>query len=214
MPPPFTPAQDQWLRNAFRLFIAGVVLLGVTGFAWKQWDFDPEQGLPVDQPVPFSHRHHVTDMGISCRYCHSDVDTSAFAGMPDTQTCMSCHSQLWTEAEVLQPVRDSFRSGKPIEWQRVHDLADFVYFDHSVHLAHGIDCRSCHGDVADMPQVWREERFSMEWCLDCHRDDGASQGLQPRGGGDLFEGAAVPHAEASERGHPLSRMENCSVCHR
>lgn len=214
MRPPFSPNQDRWLRTVFRLLIASVALLGFTGFAWKQWDFDREQGLPVTQPIPFSHEHHAGALEISCRYCHGTVDTTSFAGMPDTHACMSCHSQLWTNADALEPVRESYREGDPIRWQRVHDLADYVYFDHSAHVAHGMDCRVCHGEVEKMPQVWRNEKFSMEWCLDCHGDLEESHGFEPRGGGELYFSKTAGGGNKIGEEHPLERMENCSVCHR
>jgi len=123
-----------------------------------------------EQPVPFSHDHHVGGIGIDCRYCHTSVEVSATAGVPPTKTCMTCHSQVWMDAEILQPVRDSFREDMPIEWLRVHDLPDFVYFDHSIHVKKGVGCETCHGRVDQMPLTKREHTLNMEWCLECHRD--------------------------------------------
>ena len=121
------------------------------------------------QTPPFSHQHHVGGLGLDCRYCHTSVETSNFAGIPPTKTCMNCHSQIWTNAPMLEPVRESFRSGKSLKWERVHDLPDFVYFDHSIHINKGVGCNSCHGPVDKMPLMYQANSLQMEWCLDCHR---------------------------------------------
>ena len=126
--------------------------------------------IALDQPVPFSHKHHVTGLGIDCRYCHTSVENGAFAGIPPTETCMTCHSQIWTEAPNLEPVRASWRENKPIEWNRVHDLPDFVYFNHSIHLAKGVGCQTCHGQVDQMPLMWKVNSLNMEWCIECHKN--------------------------------------------
>jgi Cytochrome c7 and related cytochrome c len=121
------------------------------------------------QPVPFSHQHHVTGLGIDCRYCHTSVENSRFAGIPPTKTCINCHSQIWTNAALLEPVRESFRSGKSLQWTRVNQLPDFVYFDHSIHINKGVGCNTCHGPVGRMPLMYQYASLQMEWCLDCHR---------------------------------------------
>jgi hypothetical protein len=121
------------------------------------------------QNPPFSHQHHVAGLGLDCRYCHTSVETSNFAGIPPTKTCMNCHSQIWTNAPMLEPVRESFRTGKALNWERVHDLPDFVYFDHSIHINKGVGCQSCHGPVDHMPLMYQANSLQMEWCLDCHR---------------------------------------------
>jgi len=136
------------------------------------------QGVVLEQPVPFSHDHHVAGLGIDCRYCHTTVEKSAFAGVPPTETCMNCHKQIWTNADLLEPVRASYRDNVPIEWTRVHDLPDFVYFDHSVHVAKGIGCVTCHGEVDKMPLMFQQASLQMEWCLACHRDP--VQNVRPR----------------------------------
>jgi hypothetical protein len=130
------------------------------------------------QPVPFSHQHHVAGLGIDCRYCHTSVENSAFAGIPPTKTCMNCHSQIWTGAPLLEPVRESFRTGKSLVWTRVNDLPDFVYFDHSIHINKGVGCNTCHGPVGQMPLMFNYASLQMEWCLDCHR--APEKNLQPR----------------------------------
>jgi len=130
------------------------------------------------QPVPFSHQHHVAGLGIDCRYCHTSVEKSSFAGIPPTKTCMNCHSQIWVGAPLLEPVRESFRSGKSLVWTRVNDLPDFVYFDHSIHINKGVGCNTCHGPVDRMPLMYNYASLQMEWCLDCHRDP--AKYLRPR----------------------------------
>jgi hypothetical protein len=146
-----------------------VVSLGLVGFAIERSDFWTRVGEPLPQPVPFSHEHHVAGLGIDCRYCHTSVETSAFAGLPPTETCMTCHSQVWKDAPVLQPVRESLQTGKPLQWTRVHDLPDYVYFNHSIHVNKGVGCASCHGRVDQMPITWKTQNLEMRWCLDCHR---------------------------------------------
>jgi Cytochrome c7 and related cytochrome c len=127
------------------------------------------QHMALQQPIPFSHQHHVSGLGIDCRYCHTSVEESSFAGIPPTKTCMNCHAQMWTNAAMLEPVRHSFYTGKSIQWARVHDLPDFVYFNHSIHVAKGVGCYSCHGPVDQMPLMYAENTLQMEWCLSCHR---------------------------------------------
>src|SRR5437016_9808926 len=120
-------------------------------------------GVVRPQPVPFSHQHHVAGLGIDCRYCHTSVEESSFAGIPPTETCMNCHREIWKDSPMLEAVRESYRSGRPLEWIRVHDLPDFVYFDHSIHVAKGVGCASCHGRVDDMPLTWRVATLHMAW---------------------------------------------------
>lgn len=220
MEPPFSRNQDLVIRAVFRLLVAGFVVAGITMFALGEWNSGNSVGHPVEQPVPFSHQHHAGELGIDCRYCHRQVDTTAFAGMPDTHTCMTCHSQVWTDAKVLEPVRESYRTGKPIAWKRVHDLADFVYFDHSAHIANGIDCTRCHGQVDTMPLTWQDKAMTMEWCLECHATlEGQDYSENTP---EEAEGSASPYVDphyyrqtdSDGVNPPLKRMENCSVCHR
>ncbi len=135
-------------------------------------------GVVRNQPVPFSHQHHVAGLGIDCRYCHTSVEVSRFAGIPPTKTCMNCHSQIWTKAPMLEPVRESFRSGQSLVWTRVNDLPDFVFFDHSIHVTKGVGCDTCHGPVDRMPMMYAYASLQMEWCLNCHRDP--VKNLRPR----------------------------------
>src|SRR5579871_2314344 len=122
------------------------------------------------RPVPFSHQHHVGQLGLDCRYCHTSVETSSFAGLPPTEICMNCHQQIWVGSDVLAPVRDSYRTGRSIPWEHVHNLPGFVYFDHSIHVAKGVGCSTCHGPVDGMPFTWQTKTLLMEWCLECHRN--------------------------------------------
>jgi hypothetical protein len=173
--------------------------------------------VPRVQPVPFSHEHHVAGLGLDCRYCHTTVETSGSAGMPSTKTCMTCHSQIWTSAALLEPVRQSWRDGRPIPWVRVHDLPDFVHFNHSVHIQKGVGCASCHGRVDEMPLTWQTASLQMEWCLSCHR--APERFVRPRD--QVFSLAYTPAAGQVETGRELvarydihtQQMSNCSVCH-
>src|SRR6267154_1685208 len=150
-----------------------IVAVVVAGLGWGLWELErtpyvTNAGVRRPQPVPFSHEHHVSGLGIDCRYCHTSVEQSSFAGMPATEVCMSCHSQIWKDSPMLEPVRASFRSGEPLKWTRVNDLPDFVYFNHSIHIAKGIGCESCHGRVDQMPLMRRAHSLQMSWCLECH----------------------------------------------
>src|SRR5262245_32423869 len=173
----------------------------------------------VEQPVPFSHAHHVGGIGIDCRYCHTTVETAAFAGMPPTATCMNCHSQIWADSPMLEPVRQSFRTGQPIRWTRVHDLPDFVYFDHSIHVAKGVGCSECHGRVDRMPLTFQDQSLLMSWCLDCHRRP--AHRLRPAS--EITSMTWRPQADRAALADALMQayrirsaheITSCSVCHR
>jgi Cytochrome c7 and related cytochrome c len=155
-----------------------VVILGWVLYVVQGSPFITYAGVRKPQPVPFSHQHHVTGLGIDCRYCHTSVETSSFAGIPPTKTCMNCHSQIWTNAQLLEPVRASYRSGESLQWTRVNQLPDFVFFNHSIHVTKGVGCNTCHGPVDLMPLMYQQESLQMEWCLGCHRDPGKN--LRPR----------------------------------
>jgi hypothetical protein len=171
-----------------------------------------------EQPVPFSHKHHVSGLGIDCRYCHTSVEEVAFAGIPSTKTCMTCHSQIWADSSMLEPVRESFRTDKSIEWTRVHDLPGFVYFNHSIHVKKGIGCVSCHGQVEQMPLMWKAHSLDMEWCLECHRQP--ERFVRPRE--HVFRTDWHPEGEQLALGQVLvqqyhidkTKLTNCSICHR
>jgi hypothetical protein len=149
-----------------------VFVVAGLGYALMQLQRSPyitDAGVVKPQPVAFSHQHHVTGLGIDCRYCHTSVEQSSFAGIPPTRTCMNCHSQIWTNAKLLEPVRASYRSGESLRWTRVNQLPDFVYFNHSIHIDKGVGCNTCHGPVDQMPMMYQYASLQMEWCLDCHR---------------------------------------------
>ena len=175
-----------------------------------------QAGVAREQPVPFSHAHHVAGLGIDCRYCHTSVETSATAGIPPTKTCMNCHSQIWSDSPTLEPVRESFRSERSIEWAKVNDLPDFVYFNHSAHVNQGVGCTTCHGRVDLMPLMWQEASLTMEWCLDCHRQP--ERYLRPRA--EVYNAAYEPPADQLELGRSLVKeyaihtRTSCSTCHR
>ena len=173
-------------------------------------------GQPIEQPVPFSHKHHVAGDGIDCRYCHTSVETSSFAGMSSTQTCMNCHAEVWAQSPVLAPVRDSFSSNQPIRWNRVTNLPGFVYFDHSIHLQKGVGCSTCHGRVDQMPLTYKAQSMQMSWCLDCHQQP--ERYLRPRA--EVFNMAWQPPSNQDQLGrdlmaayHVQSKL-SCSTCHR
>jgi hypothetical protein len=184
------------------------------------YDSDYETGIRVvgSQPVPFSHKHHVSDDGIDCRYCHTTVDYSNTAGMPSTETCMTCHSELWKDSPILEPVRASYQTNQSIQWQRVSLLPDYVYFNHSIHINKGIGCSACHGRVDTMPLTWRAESFRMDWCLGCHREP--QKYIRPRD--QVFNMEWEPPPNQLEQGSRLlkeygvatTRLTDCYTCHR
>ena len=156
----------------FSLVLTGVIViaLGVTLNELQRSPWVTRQGQRPDQPVPFSHKHHVEGLGLQCQYCHTQVEKAAYAGIPPTKTCINCHAQIWTNAQLLEPVRQSWATGASIQWIKVHDLPDYVYFNHSIHVNKGIGCASCHGRVDEMPLMYQENTLQMEWCLNCHRN--------------------------------------------
>jgi hypothetical protein len=170
----------------------------------------------VEQPIQFSHLHHVTDDGIDCRYCHTSVETSPFAGIPPTKTCMNCHSQLFATEPILEPVRASFRDDKPLHWIRVHDLPDFVYFNHSIHVKKGMGCETCHGRVDQMPLMQQVNTLQMEWCLNCHRNP--ENYVRPRS--EITTMGYRPPVPQSVIGpqlvkeYGINSLTSCSTCHR
>lgn len=215
-PQVFGPGVNTLVR--ITLIGAAFVLVGAAGALYliARSPYVTAVGVPVDQPVPFSHKHHVTDDGIDCRYCHTTAETSSFAGVPSTQTCMNCHSQIWAQSPALEPVRESFRTGQPIEWNRVHQLPDFVYFDHSIHVQKGIGCASCHGQVEQMPLTSKSQTLQMDFCLECHRNPGPN--VRPRE--EITNMNWQPPANRDEQMQRLVQeylvesKTSCSTCHR
>jgi hypothetical protein len=197
------------------------VLLMLGGILWAAYRIDQgafitDVDVAREQPVPFSHKHHVSDDGIDCRYCHTSVETSPFAGLPPTETCMSCHSQIWTNAAILEPVRASFRTGESLVWTRVNDLPDFVYFNHSIHVNKGIGCSTCHGRVDQMPLTYKVNTLYMQWCIECHRNP--ENYVRPRD--QVFNMAyeAPPDQEQLGRRlmaeYKIQSLTDCVTCHR
>ncbi|MGA9342393.1 MAG: cytochrome c3 family protein [Rhodanobacteraceae bacterium] len=171
----------------------------------------------VEQPVPFSHKHHVGDDGIGCRYCHTSVEQSKFAGIPPLSTCMTCHSQLYTDQPPLAPLIHAFRSGVPLHWKRLYKLPDFVYFNHSIHIAKGVGCVTCHGKIDEMPLTERVATLTMQWCLGCHRNP--ERHLRPRA--EVFNlhwhpGNQLALGRKLVRKYHIDtrRLTDCSICHR
>jgi len=196
--------------------VIGVGLLIALAYGMDRGAYITDVGEAKDQPVPFSHKHHVTDDGIDCRYCHTSVETSAVAGVPATEICMSCHSQIWADAVLLEPVRASYRTGESLAWTRIHDLPDFVYFNHSIHINKGIGCSSCHGRVDLMPLTYKVNTLYMNWCIDCHRHP--EKNIRPRE--EVFNMAYEQPANQEEFGRKLMKeyhvqsLTDCQTCHR
>jgi hypothetical protein len=217
-----------------RIMVIGLPLLASGAFvslaAFFRSDYTTGVREVVEQPVPFSHLHHVGQLGIGCLYCHSGVETSAVAGIPPTKTCMNCHQQMWTGSDMLQPVRDSYKNKTPIVWNKVHNVPHYTYFNHSIHLGKGIGCYSCHGEIDKMPLVFQSKTLLMEWCLDCHREP--EKHLRPKS--EVFNmrfkpqdvidpKTGKPYTDQYALGKDLKEkhlirdkntLTNCSMCHR
>jgi hypothetical protein len=195
--------------------LIGVALLSI--WVVPVVNFNTQERFAPNQPVPFSHQHHVSGLGLDCRYCHTSVEVSSNAGMPSTTICMTCHSQIWTNAAMLKPDRDSLAEDKPLRWTRVYSLPDYVYFDHSIHIAKGVGCTECHGPIGDMALTWKASTLYMSWCLSCHRDPGPR--LRPLN--QVFNAhwvrtASTPPPQALvQRYHiHVNTLSDCGVCHR
>lgn len=213
----FTPAANGATRGV--MLAAALVLAGGLGWwlLWPRTNYVRQQLFVIDQPVPFSHQHHVAGLGINCQFCHSTVTYSADAGMPPTYTCMTCHSQIWTNAALLAPVRQSLAQDRPIVWGRVTNLPDYVYFNHAIHIAKGVGCSSCHGQVAQMPLTYKASSLTMQFCLDCHTNPGPQ--LRPES--EIYNTAWVrgpdtppPAAMLAHYNVPNRNLTECTICHR
>jgi len=166
------PIFPPWTDHLVKLLgmgaaFSGIYVVFLITFGLSPWMI--AVGYMPKQPIPYSHAVHVGELGMDCRYCHTSVEHAAFAAIPPTQTCMSCHGKVHLTSELLEPAREAYATGEPIEWIKVHDLPGYVYFNHSAHVARGVSCVSCHGRVDRMEEVWQEEPLSMGWCLNCHR---------------------------------------------
>ncbi len=207
--------------NTFAKFSIFGGLVVVAALLWALLEFNRSDYVTLahvarEQPVPFSHRHHVGELGLDCRYCHTTVERSSYANIPPTQICMNCHSQIWSDSPTLEPVRSSYRTGKSLPWTKVHDLPDFVYFDHSIHIAKGIGCATCHGRIDRMNLTYQNASLQMEWCLACHRHP--EKNVRPRA--EVFNMAWQRPADEPDLGARLVRQyhiesrDDCSTCHR
>jgi len=214
----FHPSSNVIAKVSIVAVVGLLPLLGVAVYAFNM-TYVVNLNVPLQQPVEFSHKHHLADDGIDCRFCHTSVEKSAFAGLPSTQTCMTCHSQIWKDSPLLAPVRESFRTGKPIQWARVHDLPDFTYFNHSIHIAKGVGCVTCHGQLDEMPITQKVNVMSMAWCVECHRNPAPN--LRPAD--KVFDLNWKPDGDQTLQGKALVnnyhimgsfQMTNCSICHR
>ena len=214
----FHPSMKVFSRASVVVFLVVLAAgLSVVAGIYRS-SYTTNVNVPREQPVPFSHEHHVNGLGISCGYCHTTAEVSSFAGIPPTHTCMTCHSQIWTTSPMLEPVRISYATNRPLQWVRVHDLPDFAYFDHSIHLAKGMGCSTCHGSVNLMPLTWKTHSLQMQWCLECHR--APEQHIRPRE--EVYNMTYVQPEDQSAFGLKLLKtydvktayLTDCSICHR
>lgn len=216
MPQYFSKNANTLARFSLLAIVTIIILVAWAGAMIVRSPYETMQEVPREQPVAFSHEHHVGGLGIDCRYCHTTVETSSFANIPPTKVCMNCHSQMWAVSPELEPVRESYRTGRSIAWTRVHDLPEFVYFNHSIHVNKGVGCSSCHGRVDKMPLMWQAKSLTMEWCLDCHRHP--ERQVRPRE--KVFDMAYTPPPDQIAFGKQLMKqyhiqsLTSCSTCHR
>jgi hypothetical protein len=219
MPQIFHPSTNTISRVSIAGGIGLLAVLAAVGGGLFDSSYLTSVDVPQEQPIPFSHAHHVGGIGIDCRYCHTTVERSSFAGIPPTETCMNCHKQIWAQSPMLEPVRASYRTGEPLRWNRVYDLPGFAYFDHSIHVAKGVGCVTCHGRVDQMPLLWREASLYMNWCVDCHREPWRA--VRPRE--HVFDLDWQPAEPQETLGRRLveaygimdaRELTSCSVCHR
>lgn len=215
------PKSSNTLSKA-SIVVAGIVL-GAVGLATiniNRTTYVNTQAMPIEQVVQFTHTHHVGSLGLDCRFCHTAVEESSYAGIPPSKTCMGCHSIVWKDAPILEPVRESFRNDTSVEWIKVHDLPEFVYFNHSIHVNKGVGCESCHGRVDKMPLMMRQNSLNMEWCLACHR--APEQFLRPKDqiftmGWDPEKELGMTQAELGaklKQENNVQSRTNCATCHR
>jgi Cytochrome c7 and related cytochrome c len=215
----FPKSANAWSKASLLTLVFAVLGLGWAVLTFQRSDVITTANQFREQPVQFSHQHHAGGIGIDCRYCHTSVEISPSAGIPPTKTCINCHSQVWNTSPYLEPVRASFRDDKPLNWVRVHDLPDFVYFNHSIHVTKGVGCETCHGRVDRMPLMMQKSSLQMEWCLDCHRDPSrfvrpvdqiTTMGYQPA----VSQSELGPRLVKEYKIAGIQHMTSCSVCHR
>lgn len=218
MPQIFHPSMRVVSRASIVLVLLVVAAATWIGAEMYRSGYATGVDVPVEQQVPFSHEHHVEGLGLACAFCHTSVEESAFAGIPPTHTCMTCHSQVWTTSPMLEPVRSSYRTGQPLAWVRVHDLPDFVYFNHSIHVRKGMGCTTCHGNIDKMPLTARANTLYMGWCIDCHR--APEKYIRPVA--EIYNMSYAGPADQLAFGRELvtkyhirtKQLTDCSICHR
>ena len=215
----FPPSANSYARGSIVALVVLLATLGLTLDRLSRSPYMTRAETVREQPVQFSHQHHAGGLGIDCRYCHTTVEKAASAGIPPTKTCMNCHSQIWNNSPYLEVVRASFRENRPLQWQRIHDLPDFVYFNHSIHVAKGVGCATCHGPVDRMPLMYQENSLQMSWCLDCHRNP--AKYIRPKD--QVFNMAYQRPSDDPGLGERLVKeykiadtmqLTSCSTCHR
>jgi hypothetical protein len=217
----FSKGGNSVFRAALLCGVGGIFVFGGVVYAIYRSPYTTRQNMPRDQVVPFSHQHHVAGLGLDCRYCHTSVEESSFAGLPPTETCMTCHSRVWTDAPLLAPVRESLANRKPLEWNRVHQLPDFVFFNHGINVQKGVGCSTCHGQVDQMPLTWKAHSLYMRWCVDCH--EAPQKQLRPRD--QIFSMSWEPGPDQERLAkqllqdyqistNRLNQLKDCSMCHR
>jgi hypothetical protein len=214
VPALFPAWSDTVLRIGLGVLAVGIPGVFVVPIVYVRTPYNLNRGFEVMQPVQFDHRHHVKDDGIPCLYCHDGADRSAYAGVPATEVCMGCHSQIWNQSPMLEPVRRSYFSGQPIPWNRVHLVPDFVFFNHAVHVKGGIQCAQCHGDVAAMPLDYKQRLFTMGWCLDCHKTQPDRYAHDPIVATVFPEKLPANAKVVMSHESNLPRLQTCSACHR
>jgi hypothetical protein len=208
-----------WTNTVIRVVLVslGLGAGGAIAFLWLyvRTPYFTAQNEPITQPIEFDHRHHVADDGIDCRYCHTTVDKAPSAGYPSSETCMNCHAQLWNQSGLLEPVRRSYFTDTSLEWKRVHDLPDHVYFNHSIHVNKGVGCVTCHGRVDEMPEIMRKSPLTMGWCIECHRDP--TPNLRPK---EFITSMTWQPDDARKVGESVAKANgvhtrtSCTTCHR
>jgi hypothetical protein len=216
MPQIFNAKSNVLARATF--LVAGLLLTVLILAGMYMTPYTHRTGIAPDQPAPFSHKHHAKELGIDCRYCHTSVEESSYAGVPATEVCMTCHSQIWTNSPLLTPVQDSYLKNQPLVWNKVNKVPDFVYFDHSIHINRGISCFTCHGDVTEMNLTFKTYALEMLWCLDCHRNP--EEFVRPAD--QVFNPNYVPPKNQSQLGKELAekhgivkgQLQDCWICHR
>lgn len=215
----FHPSSNSLSRFSIIAFVLFLIFTAISTYGFFQSSYYNHVGVFREQPIPFSHKHHVQGLGLDCRFCHTAVENSATAGMPSTEVCMSCHSQIFKNGDVLKPLHESFEKNRPLQWSKVHNLPDFVFFNHSIHVNKGVSCVTCHGDVKIMPLTSKQKPMTMKWCLECHNNP--ENYLSPKD--QIYKGDETVSKILSVSQRKMlfdsyhidqSQLNNCYTCHR